>query len=137
MKRLILTLALILFLMPVGADAAKRILNLQDEQVPLKVDRSAFTTRQVQSMIMESCIAKGWTPAIKRKGVISASITIRGKHYAEVEIPFTANSYSILYVSSENLDYNEERQSIHRNYNNWVLNLAASIDRTLRLARRD
>ena len=64
---------------------------------------------------------------------MKCSILVRGKHYAEVKIPFSLTNYSILYSDSRVLDYNEKKQRIHRNYNNWVINLNASIQRNFEL----
>ena len=76
---------------------------------------------------------KGWTPIMDGKGMIRASILVRGRHFADIEIPFTQRSYSIIYRYSENLDYDEKRQRIHRNYNKWVILLSEAINSKLRM----
>jgi len=130
--RLFVTTALVaLFLTPAVGCAAKPILNLHDVAIPAKVDGSSHTVEAVQAAIIRGCTERTWVPVVEGEGTIHASIAVRGKHFAEIDIPFSASSYSIIYVSSENLDYNAERQRIHRNYNNWIVKLSASINRAI------
>lgn len=75
------------------------------------------------------CKKRRWTPVLERKNKITATISVRSKHFAEIEIPFTADKYSIIYRSSKNLDYSEKNQLIHRNYNKWIHMLQSSIQR--------
>lgn len=58
---------------------------------------------------------------------IKCSILVRGRHYAEVLIPYSSSAYSIHYSDSRVLDYDEKDQSIHRNYNKWVILLSQEI----------
>lgn len=123
-----LVVALVVCFAPFYAEAAKPILNIVDQPVPIQPDGRQLSAEDVQFAIIEGCRARGWAPTIESDDTIRASITVRGRHYAEVEIPFSETSYSIIYVESDNLDYNETKQRIHRNYNKWVLNLSASIN---------
>lgn len=83
----------------------------------------------MREAIIAGCQDRGWTAAIDDERQIKCSILVRGKHYAEVVIPYSAASYSILYFDSRELDYNEKKQRIHRNYNGWVIKLSQTIDR--------
>ncbi len=107
--------------------AAKPILNLRSEVVPPHYDGTDRTLDEVRESIANGCRGKGWRPIIDGDTQIVCSILVRGRHYAEVKIPFSTTNYSILYSSSRQLDYNEKKQRIHRSYNNWVLNLNQSI----------
>lgn len=109
--------------------AAKPIMNIEDEAVPAKLDGSARTAEEVGKAIAAGCKVKGWTPVVVDDAQLKCSITVRGKHYAEVSIPYTESRYSILYADSRVLDYDAERQRIHRNYNKWVILLSQSIQR--------
>lgn len=62
---------------------------------------------------------------------IIASLSVRAKHFAEVEISYNEKTYSIKYKSSKDLDFNEQKQTIHRNYNKWVILLSETINREL------
>jgi hypothetical protein len=120
-------------LTPTVCDAAKPINNLRNQTVPVMSDGSHFSLDKVQEVIIEACLARGWQPTVEGDGVVTATINVRGRHYAKIEIPFTENNYSILYVESNNLDYNAERQKIHRNYNNWVVKLSGTIGKYFRV----
>ncbi|MDR1044422.1 MAG: hypothetical protein LBP33_04790 [Candidatus Adiutrix sp.] len=78
-----------------------------------------LTEAQVRQAILLGAQEKGWIARELTPGVISATLTVR-QHMAEVEIPYSANSYSILYKNSQNLDYNAKDRTIHNQYNNWV-----------------
>ena len=129
MKSIALLLTIALTLLPLVADAAKPIQDLIDVPVPVRVDGTYASFDEVQRAIIKGCTAKGWTPTLDGEGQILASILVRSRHFAEVEIQFSDRSYSITYKSSRNLDYNEKNRKIHRNYNKWVANLSASIQR--------
>jgi hypothetical protein len=109
------------------ASAAKPILNIEDESVPIKFDGSTRGIEEVRDAIAAACRLKGWTPVIVDEEQIKCSILVRGRHYAEVMIPYTESKYSILYADSQVLDYDAERQRIHRNYNKWVILLSRAI----------
>jgi len=136
-KSILQPFMLALVLAPVVVDAAKPIMNLRDVPVTVKADGTSFTAQEVRAIIIEGCLARHWSPVLDGDGIIRATINVRDKHFAEIEIPFTSASYSILYVSSNNLDYNEKRQKIHRNYNNWVVKLSATIDKKFRTFSSD
>lgn len=129
MKALFRICAFSLVLLSLSAGAASPINDLLDLPVPVKPDGSPPTEDEVRTMIVEGILARRWTPVVDDAGNIRASILVRGRHFAEVEIPYSSASYSIVYASSRNLDYDEERRTIHRNYNKWVINLSASINK--------
>ncbi|MGI2259700.1 hypothetical protein [Shewanella sp. GXUN23E] len=87
-----------------------------------------LTTEQVKSAILQSGIDRGWVMKEITPGVIRGEIFIRS-HHAVVDIEYSDKSYSINYVSSDNLKYDEGK--IHRNYNRWVNNLDVDIKRAL------
>ena len=110
---------------------AARLENLEGLAVPERTDGTGFTLDEVQALIMQGCARRQWTPEFEGDAVITCSILVRGRHYVKVEIPFSETDYSILYRDSEEMDYDEERQRIHRKYNGWVNNLRLMIDRQL------
>ncbi len=127
MKSAALLSIIVLLLLPFAGYAASPIQDLIDIPVPVRVDGTYGSLDDVQRAIIKGCMAKRWTPTRESDGKISASILVRSRHFAEVEIVFTDRRYSITYKSSRNLDYNEKNRKIHRNYNKWVANLSASI----------
>ena len=136
MKALGLALLLALTISPLSTEAADPINNLENVVVPFKIDGKPLNLEEVRAGIIAGCLVRNWTPIVEEEGVIRASLNHRNKHFAEVRIPFTETHYSIIYLSSENLGYNEKRQRIHRNYNGWVIRLSNSIGQKLRHAGR-
>jgi hypothetical protein len=94
---------------------------------------SSPATAKVKNAILAACMSRGWEAREVRPGLISASLSARGKHTAVVEIPFSGTSYSIIYKDSVNLRYNAAKQTIHSQYNTWIHNLRHDIN--VRLAQ--
>jgi len=66
----------------------------------------------------------GWQMQSVADGHIVATVFSRG-HMAKVDIKYDANTYSITYKDSSNLNFSGD--SIHRNYNRWVDRLHRNI----------
>jgi hypothetical protein len=122
-----LFLALVFLLTPVALIAASPIQNLIDVPVPIRVDGGGYSIEEVRAAIIKASQTGLWTAEIAADNAIRAHLNVKNKHFAVVEIPYSETAYSIMYVSSDNLDYNAKWQSIHRNYNKWVLQLSTSI----------
>lgn len=131
MKKEALTVLFIVLLVPALSFATKPITNIIDAPVPIKIDGSKYAIEEVRAAIIQGCQSRDWTVQIVDEGTIRAKLNIDNKHFAEVDIPYSESAYSIIYASSENFDYNERRQRIHRNYNRWVLRLSSSINQQL------
>ena len=128
MKRALTATLLVVTIVFSSAEAA-RVENLEGLAVPERTDGTRFTLEEVQALITQGCDRRQWTPETEAETVITCSILVRGRHYVKVEIPFSEMDYSILYRDSAEMDYDEERQRIHRKYNGWVNNLRLMIDR--------
>ena len=124
----LLTIILCL-LVPLQVQAGHPIKDLLDVRVPVKLDGSAYSVEEVRRAIIAGAQRRGWTPRLEGDSKIIASILVRSRHYAEVEIAFTATSYSITYRDSRELDYDKDNREIHGNYNKWVNNLSDSIQK--------
>lgn len=114
-------------LMVCGMAMAATLENLIDVEVPTYIDGTRPSSDDVRDAILAGCKRKTWIPVADENGKITCSITVRARHFAEVEIPYTADKYSILYKDSRELDYDEKKQRIHRNYNKWVILLFEAI----------
>jgi len=125
---LLLTAAL-LFAGPAHAGRDAPILDVTDTPVSWLpgVDRDED---KVARAIITACARLGWVCSIAAPGEIKGRLNLRS-HQADVRIPYSTETYSILYVSSENLRYDAAERTIHRNYNNWVLNLQRQINAEL------
>lgn len=123
------TLFILLITLSVATYAGKPIQDLIDVPTPVNVDGSQPKIEDVKAAIISACRKRGWVPVVSGENKITASLDVRSKHFAEVDISYTALNYSIVYKSSRELDYNEKKRSIHRNYNKWVSMLSSSIQR--------
>jgi S1-C subfamily serine protease len=138
-KRLIPVILLLFVAAPDDAAAlftSKPILNPTQVPVPMTTDGTAHTVESVQTIIEGTAKELGWTPVLQKDGLLNAKITVRNKHSAEIGISLSPTNYSIFYISSRNLEYNERRQKIHRTYNNLVNNLSERIKKNLRINRK-
>lgn len=132
MNRVIAALFLasaLLLATPAHAGRDVPILNVTDTPVSWLpgVERSED---KVARAIIAACARLGWVCAIAAPGEITGRLNLRS-HQADVRIPYSTEAYSILYVSSENLRHDAAENTIHRNYNNWVLNLQRQINAAL------
>jgi hypothetical protein len=85
----------------------------------------AISDNQMQRAIITALNDRQWVVQSIQPGQIQASITVRGRHHAEVDIPYTSTSFNINYRSSWGLDYKNGK--IHGNYNRWVNRLRDNI----------
>ncbi|APV50465.1 hypothetical protein BWI17_12640 [Betaproteobacteria bacterium GR16-43] len=103
------------------------IYNVQSAPVSTASGK-AVTATQVRGAIVAAGSNLGWVMSDARPGVLAGKLALRS-HVAEVEIPYTEKTYSIVYKGSSNL--NETGGSIHKNYNGWVQNLQRDINAKL------
>lgn len=85
----------------------------------------AISDNQMQRAIVTALHDRQWTVQSVAPGKIQAAITVRGRHHAEVDIPYSTTSFQILYRSSRGLDYKNGK--IHGNYNRWINRLRDNI----------
>ena len=129
MKILTALFSIVLLLGTPAVFAADPIQDLIDVPVPVNIDGNQPKLDEVKLAIVSAARKRGWSPVISGENKITASLLVRSRHFAEVEITYNQNTYSIVYKSSRELDYNEKKRKIHRNYNKWVAMLSASIQR--------
>ncbi|WP_026802997.1 hypothetical protein [Aliarcobacter lanthieri] len=102
---------------------AASVYNVVDTPVSLK---AGVSDDNIYGAIKTAGAGLGWQITKVKPGLAQGQLNIR-KHTAIVEIPYSANSYSIKYKSSSELNYNAEKNTIHNNYNGWVQNLSNAI----------
>lgn len=112
MKKIILVLLSALFL---AACQSTSVYNVDKNPVP-----AGLSVKQVEKVIVKALVQKGWQIKTNTDGVILAEIMVR-THTAKIEISFDASQYSINYRDSTNLKYNASKNTIHKNYNNWII----------------
>lgn len=98
-----------------------RIYNVEKQTVP------ATNKQDVAKAIFAGSAQRGWTVSEIQDGMMVATLKHR-KFLAEVEIPYSDNSYSIYYKNSKHLRYWKRLKRIHVRYNRWIKNLQNSIN---------
>lgn len=130
MSKLFVSLAAALLLwaaVPMTAVAGGQpVMNVTDAPVNWTTGTPGPAAK-VQTAILAALALKGWQGRVVSPGVIQGVLLVR-RHRAEIEITFDARKYSIKYVSSEELDYDAAKNTIHRNYNKWIILLQRVID---------
>ena len=85
---------------------------------------------QMQQAIVKSLVGRGWTVQKITPELVQAQITVREQFHAEIDIPYSATHYQIIYRNSSGLDYKDGK--IHKNYIRWVRLLDRDIVRDLK-----
>ena len=85
---------------------------------------------QMQQAIVKSLVGRGWTVQKITPDLVQAQITVREQYHAEIDIPYSASHYQIIYRNSSGLDYKDGK--IHKNYIRWVRLLDRDIVRDLK-----
>jgi len=93
---------------------------------------SGVTMAEVEDAILDAMRARGWSVHDRGRGHIVADLNVRA-HFARVDIRYSANSVTMEYVDSDNLDYEvvDGQPRIHGNFNSWMTNLLRDIERNL------
>lgn len=126
-RYLLLLLPLLLLLM--GARQAP-LLDPDPIAVPAGVD-----VKNVEREIKRALIGRGWTITAEAPGQIDSTLNVRA-HSARVQINYDSHQVALVYVSSENLAYEEKRgrRMIHKNYASWVNNVLTDLSRGLQMS---
>ena len=103
------------------------IQNVENVPVTSSANRP-LSPAEVRGAIVRAGAGLGWILKDAGPGVINGTLILR-THTAEVQIPYSATSYGIVYRSSINLQ--ESGGKIHRNYNGWIQNLNRGINAQL------
>ncbi|MCD6035067.1 MAG: hypothetical protein K0R63_808 [Rickettsiales bacterium] len=124
MKSLLIKLSIVVVL--AFTMAACRTSDLYTGQ-KVSFDKPAASNEAVAKGIKRAAAGLGWRTTEKGPNKIQATINIRGKHTAVVDVNYTTSAFSIDYNRSENLKYDPTSNKIHSNYNGWVKNLENAI----------
>lgn len=123
----------VLSLAPFLAAQASRVeplVNIENQLVA-RADGKPLSAEQVKSGIIAGSVRQRiWTLTPVKPGQITATMNVRNKHTAVVDITYSAKSFSIKYRESNNLLYEKDEngvEQIHRNYNRWVQGLRQNI----------
>ena len=84
------------------------------------------TLATAEQAIRLGAARREWIPEVVSPELVRCRLINRG-HCVVVDVPHTADSFSIRYVDSSAMDYNAAAGTIHRKYNQWTANLAKDI----------
>ena len=118
--------ALLFFGASTHAGRDKPILNIYNTNVNWPSGVEA-TDKKVERAIIIACTQLGWICSVTKPGEIHGRLNLR-THQADVRIPYNIESYSIIFEAAVNLRHNVVKNTIHRNYNNWIMNLQKNIN---------
>jgi hypothetical protein len=114
-------LALLLILVP--ACRQKPLWN------PGSVSVQTQSRENMRNAIGQALRNRGWAIASEAPGRIEATLYARA-HVAKVAIEYDENQFTISYLDSQNLEYDQKpdgAEFIHGSYNTWVENLVRDI----------
>lgn len=104
----------------------EEIRNIKD--APVATSSKGVSMAKVTKAIKDAGVSMGWSMRLIKPGHFEGTLYLR-KHMARVAVDYSANSYSINYVDSKNL--NHDGNMIHKNYNGWIINLDSAIKQRL------
>lgn len=100
------------------------VMDIVDAPVVEPSGGQKLTADQVKLAIQRAGSTLGWQIKEVQPFLLEGTLTLR-KHVAQVNIPYSAQRYSIVYKDSKELNY--DGKNIHSNYNGWVQNLDKAI----------
>ncbi len=105
-----------------GCQKTVQVYNVKNNPI---IERAA--DKSVATVIMEAGSSLGWEMVQSEEGSIKGRIALR-THSAVIEITYSDTEYSITLIDAQNLEYDKESNTIHRNYNGWIKNLENAIN---------
>lgn len=106
------------------ACAPTAVRNVTD--APVMTNKASPSLDDVRVAITRAGAGLGWVMIEEEPGLIKGTLRLR-THVAVVDVAYDTSTYSIQYVDSTNLNYNESKGTIHKNYNGWIQNLDNAI----------
>ena len=113
-----------------GSGAAlARTAQMYEAPKVLSVSAAPLDNRQIRDRIVAGGQSLGWAVTREEDGLVELSYDKQGKHQVTVAVRYDPTGYTIDYVRSFNLNYEEQggTKKIHPNYNRWILNLIKHI----------
>ena len=128
--RLVSIGAIVLPAVLLAACVTRPVLNVENASVS-GIASKPLTQDQVRGAIVTSAAALGWTVKDMGPGKLGATFVYGhgGRNTAQIEIPYSATSYSLLYSSSTELRAADGQ--IHKIYNEWIRALTRTINAQL------
>jgi uncharacterized lipoprotein YmbA len=86
---------------------------------------------EMQTAIYKALKRRGWHLQSDDGRQIQARYNKQNRHIVDIRIDYSANDFKIHYLSSQGMNFNAKKNTIHRNYNRWVANLERDISSEL------
>ena len=83
-----------------------------------------LSNNEIRAVIFHAASVKGWRVIKQGQGAADLQVNVRD-HQATVRLSYNRQAFSIQYLSSSNLLYTGN--TIHRNYNKWIILLERQI----------
>lgn len=116
LKNLVITCLFASAIFLFGCGNTAPLLNFENSPV-VTVSGKQAKLDDVKKRIIAAGISKGWQMQPVTDGHIVGTLFLGG-HMAKVDVKYTADTYSVTYKDSSNLNY--DGANIHKRYNHWV-----------------
>lgn len=101
--------------------------NVRMESDPVRIVRPV-EVKSMREAILKGGANRGWMMKSEKEGCLTLVLNVRGgKHVVVVDVPYTAEEFSVRYVESVNMDYEPATGAIRGKYIQWVRNLKQDI----------
>ena len=85
---------------------------------------------KLQKAVKAGALARGWATKVQSEKTIRCNLSVR-KHRVVVDVILDPEEITFRYVTSENMNYDPVKRTIHRKYEGWVRMLAMEINKEI------
>ncbi len=119
--------ALLMTFCMVGTAQAARNVTTDDKVVEISTGSGkAPSADEARKAIRSGGIGKGWTAFDKGPGKVKLDLDVKGKYNVSVEVLYNSKTYTVKYLSSENMKFDQGK--IHPKYAEWIGTLIKGIN---------
>ena len=86
---------------------------------------------QMQKAVMDAAQTRDWIPRVTAPNCVRCDLSVRSKHRVVVDVLLAPNDITFRYVTSENMNYDPAKRTIHRKYEAWVRMLGMEINKEI------
>ena len=131
MKKIVATLLALVSLLVSGATYAREtvpIINIENIAIATSNGKTP-SLAELKAAIMRAGLLQQWNMSDAGPGKLTGTLFVRGKHSIAVDITYSTNQFSVIYVNSVNMKYEVKDgvPSIHPSYSKWVQTLVNNI----------
>jgi hypothetical protein len=86
---------------------------------------------KMQKAVMDAAQTREWIARVTAPNCVRCDLSVRSKHRIVVDVLLAPNDITFRYVTSENMNYDPVKRTIHRKYEGWVRILAMEINKEI------